>query len=152
LKKIENSEQEKIIDDKKLTKVIENKEDLKDFWQGISNNCFGCGACTAVCPLCFCTRKDFKNTPDGQTKLCLDWDSCFSKRFSEIQNHHDFRPENVDRLYNWYHHKFVRSPRENNFSLCTGCGRCIDACPANLNVKNIIKAAIEKSTNAKMDH
>lgn len=121
-----------------ITRLIGEKEKFKDLWDKIANNCFGCGACTAVCPLCYCFRQDEKNTIDGKCESCVAWDSCFAKEFSEIQKRYDLRPQNADRLYNWYHHKFVRSPY-----LCTGCGRCIKACPANLNIKNIL-LSIEK--------
>lgn len=132
------------IPQKKLSETIDDKEKFKDYWQKISDNCFGCGACSMVCPLCFCTRQDFKNELTGESKQCLNWDSCFAKRFSEIQNHYDFRPQNVDRLYNWYHHKFTRSYYESKRFLCTGCGRCIEACPANLNMKNILESIIRQ--------
>ncbi len=133
-----------LIPQKKLSETIDDKEKFRDYWQKISDNCFGCGACSMVCPLCFCTRQDFKNELTGESKQCLNWDSCFAKRFSEIQNHYDFRPKNVDRLYNWYHHKFTRSYFQSERFLCTGCGRCIEACPANLNMKNIIQSLIKK--------
>ncbi|MCL5410807.1 MAG: 4Fe-4S dicluster domain-containing protein [Patescibacteria group bacterium] len=133
-----------LIQQKKLSETIDDKEKFRDFWEKISQNCFGCGACSMVCPLCFCTRQDFKNELTGESKQCLNWDSCFAKRFSEIQNHYDFRPKNTDRLYNWYHHKFVRSYSESKRFLCTGCGRCIEACPANLNMKNIIQSIIKQ--------
>jgi heterodisulfide reductase subunit C len=121
-----------------ITKLIEKRGQFDDLWNKIANNCFGCGACTAVCPLCYCFRQEEKNNLDGSCKSCINWDSCFAKEFSEVQNRADLRPQNVDRLYNWYHHKFVRSPY-----LCVGCGRCIKACPANLNIKNIL-LSIEK--------
>lgn len=126
----------------KISKIIENREGNEKFWNALANTCFGCGACTAVCPLCFCTSQEVRNDLDGQTSFCLKWDACFAKRFSEIQNHYDLRPQNVDRLYNWYHHKFVRAKFERNHYLCTGCGRCIDACPANLNMKNILETLV----------
>lgn len=132
-----------------LTKTIENKEKSIKFWQDISSACFGCGACSTVCPLCFCFRQDKLNEISGKTQTCLKWDSCFAKEFSEIQCHHDHRPSNSDRLYNWYHHKFVRSPRDSKDVLCTGCGRCIKACPANLNMKNIITSLLAKENSEK---
>lgn len=132
----------KVVTDKidlELTKRnIEDKELTQDFWQKISNNCFGCGACTAVCPLCYCFDQNFSNDGDGNSNRCLNWTSCFSDDFSQIQFGYDLRPQNSDRLYNWYHHKFVRGPKELKHPLCVGCGRCITACPANLNIKNII--------------
>ncbi|OQB06596.1 MAG: Anaerobic sulfite reductase subunit A [bacterium ADurb.Bin212] len=131
--------------DLELTKKnIDNRELTKDYWQKISNNCFGCGACTAVCPLCFCFDQNFLNSPDGGCKRCLNWTSCFASDFSQIQFGHDLRPENTDRLYNWYHHKFVRGPKELKSPLCVGCGRCITACPAHLNIKNIISSMNNK--------
>jgi len=117
-----------------LSILIADKDANSDFWSKIGNNCFGCSACSLVCPLCFCSKQQVKIDESIEYK----WDSCFSKSFSEIQNHHDMRPERKDRIYNWYHHKFVRSPHENDDFLCTGCGRCITACPANINIKNIL--------------
>lgn len=128
-----------------LNELISNRKLFKDFWQGIANNCFGCGACTAVCPLCFCFRQDYKNGLAGNETECLNWDSCFAKEFSEVQNHFDLRSGNVDRLYNWYHHKFVRAICELGKPLCVGCGRCIKACPAHLNIKNILRSLEEQS-------
>jgi len=134
----------KTIDKNELSETVSDRKNNLDFWQGIANNCFGCGACTAVCPLCFCTRQDFDNKTDGSCNRCLSWDACFSKSFFEIQNHYNFRPEPADRLYNWYHHKFVRSYEDKGHFLCTGCGRCIEACPAHLNQHNIISSIISK--------
>lgn len=126
-----------------ISKIIENREQNEKFWRATAKTCFGCGACTAVCPLCFCTRQEFANGLNRETSQCLQWDSCFAKRFSEIQNHFDLRPNNADRLYNWYHHKFVRAKFEHDHYLCTGCGRCIEACPANLSIKNIIETLMK---------
>ena len=127
-----------------LSAEIDDKEKWSKYWDEISKNCFGCGACSAVCPLCFCFRKDFQNDIDGGCKQCTKWDSCFSTSFSQIQHHFDFRPTNKDRLYNWYHHKFDRAYFERKNFLCTGCGRCIKACPAYLNQYRIISHLVEK--------
>lgn len=134
-----------------ITEAIIDLENHQEFWQKIANNCFGCGSCTAVCPLCFCVHKSEKNEPDGTSARCLSWDSCFAKSFSEIQNHQDMRPERINRLYNWYHHKFVRSLKDKRDFLCTGCGRCIENCPAHLNQYKIVESLVkqeEKAENA----
>lgn len=124
--------------------LIDNKHLTEDYWQGIANNCFGCGACTTVCPLCFCFKQDYLSCPNGEDKKCLKWDSCFAADFSQIQFGNDMRPTNKDRLYNWYHHKFVRGPKELGHPLCVGCGRCITACPAHLNIHNVITSLNKK--------
>lgn len=142
LKEIPNSAD--TIDRDELSEAVSDRKNNTDFWQGVTNNCFSCGACAAVCPLCFCSRQDFDNKTDGSCNQCLSWDACFSKSFFEIQNRYNFRPEPADRLYNWYHHKFVRSYEKKGYFLCTGCGRCIEACPAHLNQHKIISSIISK--------
>ena len=138
------------IDLSELTDAVENRRLFEQHWQGIANNCFGCGACTAVCPLCFCFDTIDRTDPEGgNCHRSRTDDACFFANFSKISNH-DFRPENVDRLYNWYHHKFVRGPKENGDFLCVGCGRCITACPANLNIIRILSAidnVFDRATN-----
>lgn len=124
----------------RITEAVDDFDLYQDFWQKIANNCFGCGSCSAVCPLCFCTKREETNDTSDEAKICLKWDACFAKGFSMIQNQYDLRPKRVNRLYNWYHHKFVRSEEHNHQFLCTGCGRCIGACPAHLNQYKIISS------------
>lgn len=144
LKKIKHTDEKLNVE--LLSQIINNRDNNNDIWQGISNNCFGCGSCSAVCPLCFCSRQVFTKNLSEENIRCMKWDSCFAKGFSEIQDHYDYRSKNSDRLYNWYNHKFVRSYQNNKYFLCTGCGRCAAACPANLNVKNIIETLIKKNS------
>jgi len=140
------SKENTILNQNTLINAVNNRLAFEDHWQAIANNCFGCGACTAVCPLCFCFDIIDKTNPkNGQCHRARHDDSCFFDKFSQISNY-DFRPKNVDRLYNWYHHKFVRGPKTNGHFLCVGCGRCIDACPANLNIKKIL-GFIDKEFN-----
>jgi len=127
------------LDLKTISQEIDRRENHHEYWQKIAKQCFGCGACTVVCPLCYCFNQDFKNDLEADCHECHSWDSCFSASFSQIQKNYDFRPENSDRLHNWYHHKFSRSVAKNGYPLCTGCGRCISSCPANLNHHNIIR-------------
>lgn len=128
-----------------LLEVVNDRTGNQDFWQGIANNCFGCGACTTVCPLCYCFRQNYNDNLTDKKSESLSWDSCFADDFFKISHEFDFKPKNVDRLYNWYHHKFVRSDKEIGKPLCVGCGRCIKACPAHLNIKNILSSLEEKN-------
>jgi len=139
------------INKKELAGIIDEKNQFLPFWEKVSKCCFGCGACSAVCPLCYCFKQEAVNLSDGATDQCINWDSCFSKSFSEIQHHFDFRPKNLDRLYNWYNHKFNRALSQKNHILCTGCGRCIEACPAHLNQSGIIESLQKQKEEEKND-
>ena len=129
-----------LLDLKSISQEISRKDKHEEYWQKIADQCFACGACTAVCPLCFCFRCGSSNVAIKQCNNEISWDSCYSSSFSQIQRGFDFRPKNSDRLHNWYHHKFSRSVEKNGYPLCTGCGRCISACPANLNQKYIVES------------
>lgn len=150
--KLQNTE---LLDLNSISKEISDKHKHEEYWQKIADQCFACGACTIVCPLCFCFRQNSCNTTESEKNElenekmekctnCISWDSCYSASFSKITSH-DFRPQNADRLHNWYHHKFSRSMVKNNYPLCTGCGRCISACPANLNQHGIIKGMVNNT-------
>ena len=64
--------------------------------------------------------------------------SCNLVDFAEVAGGHNFRPESHTRLkYRFYHkHRgFVEAFEE---ALCTGCGRCGEACLANITVPEVI--------------
>ena len=143
LRKPDDGKRLKPVAKKTLSEKIERRQSFENFWQGIAKNCFSCGACSTVCPLCFCIGQEFENAPSGECKRCQRWDSCFADNFSKIQHGFDLRPDTSDRLYNWYHHKFVRNFSDNKDFLCTGCGRCINACPAYLNQTRILQSILK---------
>lgn len=111
-------------------------------WDKLAKICFGCGICSYVCPMCYCFDTEDVVKIEGITKCqgCRErrWDSCMNADFAAISSH-DFRPELKDRIYNWYHHKFVRMPAEHGFSGCVGCKRCITYCPAKINFRETLE-------------
>ncbi len=132
----------KSIDLQKIAANISNKES-DEYWETVSKKCFGCGVCSAVCPLCFCFRNEMVNNPDGSCHTDIYSDSCYSCRFRKT-NYKNYGANRSSRMKSWYSHKFERSAARNGKPLCTGCGRCIENCPADLNQFAIISALDEK--------
>lgn len=123
-------------------------------WDELAQICLGCGICTYVCPLCYCFSLDDKiNLNTGvNKKSCSNcqgsrrrvWDSCMLAHFSQVAGKHNFRVKLRDRIYNWYHHKFVRFPMEYGRFGCVNCGRCIKYCPAKINYRLILEKLLKK--------
>lgn len=128
-------------------KMIKIRDKLKKhnpkmkLWQDLGKKCIGCGKCSIICPTCFCF--DIKDKPglmNNSGKRVREWSSCFASEFSEITGGHKFLKNMAERIHNWYTHKFVRIPYEYNFpGGCTGCGRCIRVCPAEIDIRKVLE-------------
>lgn len=101
-------------------------------------SCLNCGACTFVCPTCYCfdirdiERKDFALRERV-------WDSCMFFIYSLEASGHNPRKERAKRATNRFMHKFFYQPIQYNEFGCTGCGRCIDVCPAGYDIRETAK-------------
>lgn len=128
----------------KLANAVEGSYKSK-IWDDLAKIDLMCGNCSFTCPLCYCFE-NFDNTrlsgPHSATRN-RRWSSCFHVDFFEISGH-NFRPQKRDRIYNWYHHKFVRFPREIGHVGCVDCGRCTRYCPAKINYKHVLKSVLDE--------
>ena len=114
-------------------------------WEEISRPCLGCGACTFVCPTCHC----FEMGPELCGKMGTEmryWDSCMFSEYTRMAGGHNPRPSIKERLRNRYLHKLSFFAERYGQGLCVGCGRCIEKCPANLDISKIIERAGEVET------
>ena len=108
-------------------------------WEKLYKPCLACGTCTFVCPTCQCYDIKDYNTGNGVQRFRC-WDSCMYSDFT-MMAHGNNRTSQMQRFRQRFMHKLAYFPANNDgmFS-CVGCGRCVDSCPANLNIVKVIKA------------
>ena len=108
-------------------------------WEDLYKPCLACGTCTFVCPTCQCY--DIKDYDTGHgVKRYRCWDSCMYSDFT-MMAHGNNRTSQLQRFRQRFMHKLVYYPANNNgMYSCVGCGRCVEKCPASLNIVKVIKA------------
>ena len=108
-------------------------------WEELYKPCLACGTCTFVCPTCQCYDiKDYDTGHGVQRYRC--WDSCMYSDFT-MMAHGNNRTSQMQRFRQRFMHKLVYFPANNDgMYSCVGCGRCVDKCPASLNIVKVIKA------------
>lgn len=114
---------------------FESVYDNEDFWKEISKNCYSCGSCNLVCPTCFCfnVKDDMQlNLKDGIKSR--EWDSCMIQEYGLVAGGHNFRPSSANRLKQRYRCKLKTFIDKFDKYACVGCGRCVDACLAKINI------------------
>lgn len=115
--------------------------DDAEFWEEQAAGCISCGACTYLCPTCYCFN--ITDEPTGTTgKRVRSWDTCMSFQYTLEGSGHNPRSIKANRLKNRVNHKFAYIPNTYDKHIgCCGCGRCIKSCPASVDIRAIVKAA-----------
>lgn len=117
------------------------------FWEEVSAKCIGCGACTYLCPTCYCFNiTDEQGVRTGER--VRSWDSCMYSHYTLEASGHNPRARKAQRLKNRIGHKFVYYPELYHELLCSGCGRCIRHCPVSLEISRVVDGLAEKETVA----
>ena len=112
-------------------------------WEKLYKPCLACGTCTFVCPTCQCYDiKDYDTGNGVQRYRC--WDSCMYSDFT-MMAHGNNRNSQMQRFRQRFMHKLVYFPANNDgMYSCVGCGRCVEKCPASLNIVKVVKAFQEQ--------
>ena len=115
-------------------------------WEELYKPCLACGTCTFVCPTCQCY--DIKDYDTGHgVKRYRCWDSCMYSDFT-MMAHGNNRTSQMQRFRQRFMHKLVYFPANNDgMYSCVGCGRCVEKCPASLNIVKVIKAFEKQGGN-----
>lgn len=112
-----------------------NNEVLDD----ISKRCISCGACNYTCPTCECFNVvDINFDNKGVRKRILD--TCILSGYWRMAGGHNPKPERTNRTRNRYYCKLLWDKEKFGDSGCVGCGRCLDSCPVNIDIKEVIKS------------
>ncbi len=112
------------------------------FWEQMSERCLSCRICAYVCPTCRCfdVRDEPLNDGTGSDRFerLRCWDSCSGAGYRRIAGGHNPRPSEGQRLRNRFFCKLYYFPQQYGPSACVGCGRCIDACPVNIDITEVL--------------
>ncbi len=107
------------------------------FWQSYSERCLSCRACSYVCPTCRCTIARDETIGQGEYERIRCWDACSGENYRRLAGGHQPRSGKDERLRNRIMCKFFYFPQLyglGELPACTGCGRCIDVCPVNVDI------------------
>jgi len=113
----------------------------EDIWEQISARCVNCGACAFVCSTCHCFDVQDEGK-GGKGKRIRIWDSCMFPIFTKEASGHNPRHLSRERFRQRVMHKYSYFVDNYGESLCTGCGRCVIACPVGIDIREVIKNAL----------
>lgn len=108
------------------------------YWSRLADRCIHCNICSYVCPTCYCFDIRDYSGKDGVERV-RSWESCQSPGFTKIAGGHDPRASKGTRMRQRFAHKLLYFPEQFGPLHCVGCGRCVRACPVNIDIREIIE-------------
>lgn len=126
-------------EDEKYYKTLKYTYELDKIWKEESEKCVQCGGCNFICPSCYCFLiREFSKSYNEQYRDKV-WDVCHFTGYSRVAGGANPRKDKYQRFRNRYQCKFVYRYENFGFYACTGCGRCIDVCPAKIDIRKVIR-------------
>ncbi len=129
------------VDLKNMQELLPKAFELPE-WKEMASKCIGCGICTYNCPTCHCFDIQDEGTP-YQGRRLRTWDACMFSEYTVHASGENPRHDRSERLRNRMMHKFSYYPRNLGFISCVGCGRCIELCPVNEDLIQILNTVRE---------
>ncbi len=111
-------------------------------WKKVSAACLGCGVCTYLCPTCHCFDIQDEVEQDEGRRARM-WDSCMFCEYTLHGSGHNPRPTRRERTRNRINHKYSYFPSKFGDIACVGCARCINLCPVNIDILDILEQVVE---------
>jgi len=107
------------------------------FWEKTAERCIACGACTYLCPTCYCFNITDEQSVNKGERI-RSWDACMFHHFTLEASGHNPRAAKGLRFKNRVGHKFLYyGEKYEGIIACSGCGRCIRACPVSMEISSI---------------
>lgn len=141
IKEVEKNIKENNIPGQDLFDGVIEKKYESDIWKDEAKTCVECGACNTICPTCHCFLLYDQKDEERMARLRI-WDSCMLKDFARVAGGANPRPKLWMRLRNRFEKKFDFFPKTADIYACTGCGRCISACPAKIDIRKVLNRLV----------
>jgi sulfhydrogenase subunit beta (sulfur reductase) len=122
-----------------LPEILEMEYHSK-VWDEFGDKCLSCGSCSMVCPTCYCF--DINDEVDLGSRAghrIRSWDSCLLKTHALVAGGENFRAARSSRVKFRFYHKQRGFVAEYGRPSCVGCGRCVAACPVQINIITVIE-------------
>ena len=147
-KDLENRNKQHPKADEKLSEAM--RATLSDeIWEEIAARCVECGACTNICPTCYCFLLYDRKTDGSHFQRIFAWDSCQVTGYARMAGMLNPRPRLADRMKHRLYHKYDYLPLSHKAVYCTGCGRCIDTCSASIDMREALGRIRDKAGSAR---
>jgi len=117
-------------------------------WAEESRACVGCGACTHICPTCYCLILNDESQAAEFVKV-RSYDSCQWHGYARVASGASPRPRMDERFRHRYLCKLVTMKKEFGSLGCTGCGRCTEACPGGIDFRSAVRRLMERSPSGR---
>jgi len=107
-------------------------------WDEMGAKCLSCGQCILVCPTCYCFNiTDELALSMKEGSRVRRWDGCQLSDFALVGHNENFRDDAGARVRHRFYRKFKYHIDAYSEIFCTGCGRCWETCPADINLVDI---------------
>jgi sulfhydrogenase subunit beta (sulfur reductase) len=118
------------------------------FWEDVAFSCINCGTCTYLCPTCWCFDIQDENHGNAGVRM-RNWDSCMAPLFTLHGSGHNPRGTKIQRVRQRFMHKLkYYVDKYGNGIQCVGCGRCIQYCPVNIDIRKVCELMNSSGSSA----
>lgn len=119
-------------------------------WAEIGQKCIACGMCSYMCPSCTCF-----DIQDETCGTCVERyrcrDTCQFEDFTLMGHGHNPRNSQLPRSRQRLLHKFRYQHEQFGVVGCTGCGRCVELCPVNVDIRDVLTRTCSEKMEQKTE-